>query len=191
MNARSVIETWPGLADGASPAALQARPDSRASGTRSTLIQVDLGDGTAVDARSGGASVRSVRSATEARRSGPPTVPLRHIFLLVNEFRAQCQQKAEPHRLGAVLNAVIQLARHGFSMVEELRGADARFVAENKRCLVDLEELLGALLGDNAPPAHELFHAMDPLIVQFVRIDAVTRSGRRGRRAAPSRPSSD
>jgi hypothetical protein len=168
MNARFVIESWPELDPVSSLAALPPRHEFNASRPPGSLMRVESGN--RASARAGnGCDV--TRSSLLSRRSGPPSGPLRHLFLLVNEFRAQSLEKTEPHRLGAVLNAIIQLAGYSFTLMEEWYGCEARLVADNKRCLEDLDSLLGGLLADSAPPPLDLFHAMDPLIVQFVRLD--------------------
>jgi len=106
-------------------------------------------------------------------RPAPFDIPLRPIFILVEVFRAQCRQAARPRRLGAVLGATIRLARQCLAQADALCHRDAMLGADNERCLHDLEALLRTLVDDDPPPPPDLLHAMDALIVQLVRIDAL------------------
>jgi hypothetical protein len=107
---------------------------------------------------------------------------VRRILSLVSEFREMCVLKCEPHRLISVLRAVIESARagsdrHSIFSSDALSsfGVDVRDDAS--RCLRDLNELLWNLCLGAVPTADELVHAMDPLIMLCVQVDATTREG--------------
>jgi hypothetical protein len=82
--------------------------------------------------------------------------------------------------LGAVLGAVMHLARGAFVCADELRLVDARARADNQTCVAGLEPLLRELLDGRVPGAHDLLHALGPLIMQLVQVEAALR-------AAPAR----
>jgi hypothetical protein len=109
-------------------------------------------------------------------RPSLPVVALRPIFLLVEEYRVQCQLGVEPHRLAAVLSATLRFARHGLAQVEQSCRLDAALAAGNEHCLRDLDLLLCSLLDGDSPPPKERLHAMDDLIVQLVLTDARCRA---------------
>jgi hypothetical protein len=143
------------------------RPDIRLGAAAGALLQLQR--------RPHLDAARELVPDASRRELRPPSsdMPLRPIFLLVEEFRIQCRLGVEPHRLGAVLNATIRFARHGLTLAEEASRFDPSLVAGNERCLHDLDLLLRSLLDNDPPPRPELLHAMDALIVQLVLIDSL------------------
>ena len=100
---------------------------------------------------------------------------LRHAFALVDEFRTLgVPGSGSPGRdlvtHAVVLHAVIQDAQYCFKLAAKTRTEDARVSADNESCLHDLGKLLQALRAHDPPSAHELEHALDGLIVQFVQV---------------------
>jgi hypothetical protein len=111
---------------------------------------------------------------------------IRHILTSVAAFRLLCESGSEPNGMADVLEAVIRCCRDGFELVAKMRAershAEQLLIDDESRCALDLEALLRALRGGSFLPAHELAHAMDPLIVQCVRMDAAAGDARRVRR---------
>jgi hypothetical protein len=99
-------------------------------------------------------------------------VLLRYLFGLVGEFRSRCRRGAAVELLVQTLTEVIRTARQGFDMAAGIGVADALARSAKEQCLFDLEQLRLALNARLYLPTNELDHAMDALIVQFVRVDA-------------------
>jgi hypothetical protein len=132
--------------------------------------------------------LRRPRKQVQRREDLPKLVgaQVRHILLLVEEFRALCELKAGPHPMAEALEAAIAAARVGFELVAKMRVEDPHVNPHgapegDSRCICELERVLSALRVSGYPSEHELEHAVDPLIMMCVRFDAVvseTRSAR-------------
>jgi hypothetical protein len=117
---------------------------------------------------------------------------LRHVFVLMGEYMAQCQPGVDAHRLLEPLDDVIRGARASFQLTARLHTDNPRDAAEKLRCLDELDALRAELAEGGLPPQHDLKHALDALIVQFVRIDTQRHAGpalSTGSQLADRRPS--
>ena len=161
------------LADVGQASASGTRPTPRAdTGYEPELERPALGavavcrGGLCVQARTG----RSLQRQLSQRRAALVDPLIRGTFALLNEFRAAVESRADPHRLGILLHAVRQDAMSTFDAAAKLWPETRQFRADRVRCLSDLEELLRGLRGQNPPEGHDLWHAMDALIVQLLQL---------------------
>jgi len=104
-------------------------------------------------------------------------VQIRHTFALVEEFRSSRERGYGSARLVVLLRAILQASQVTFSLATRLRGEDQRMKADRSRWLTDLELLLQLLLADKSPPAYDLAHATDALIVHLVQLMYEPRCG--------------
>jgi hypothetical protein len=136
---------------------------------------------------------RSVRSMARSRMrrdllARELGVQLRHVFVLMGEFLGQCQSGSQGQGLLAVLDDVIRGAVVGFALAGKLHTVSARDNADKQSCLDDLGQLRTALAQGIAMSPHDLKHAMDALIVQFVRVDALRQASARPRSVLQAAP---
>jgi hypothetical protein len=103
------------------------------------------------------------------------TIRVRRTFTLINESRLMCVAGSVTPRRGVVshadvLQAVIDDAQDCFDLAAKIGTQDARGHADKQHCLRDLRAVSYALRVGEPPPARELAHAMDGLIVLFVQL---------------------
>jgi hypothetical protein len=103
------------------------------------------------------------------------TIRVRRSFTLINETRLMCVAGSVAPRRGvvehaALLEAVIDDAQACFDLAASIGAQDAQGRADNQHCLRDLRAVSYALRIGATPPARELAHAMDGLIVLFVQL---------------------
>ncbi len=145
--------------------------DGRATACTVDLVAVPAG----LDAELAGqislllGSVSEIDSAHLAARQ---EARVRRAILLVDEFRSHCMAGANARLLAVVLEATIRCAHHLFTGITQGECATAQFAADSNACLTDLMRMLETLTAGDTPPAFELAHAMDALIIQLVRITA-------------------
>jgi len=117
----------------------------------------------------------------DARRHGRAdlerafTIRVRRTFTLINETRLMCVSGTVAPRRGvvehaALLEAVIDDAQACFDLAASIGAQDAQGRVDNQHCLRDLRAVSYALRVGETPPARELAHAMDGLIVLFVQL---------------------
>jgi hypothetical protein len=92
----------------------------------------------------------------------------KQILGLVGEFRLRCQKGAAVELLAETLDDVIKTASESIERGSPLSGGKSIANADMARCLFDLEQLRSELRTRHRPPANELEHAMDALIVQLI-----------------------
>ncbi len=103
------------------------------------------------------------------------TIRVRRTFTLINESRLMCVAGSVTPRHGVVshadvLQAVIDDAQDCFDLAAKIGTPDATGHADKQHCLRDLRAVSYALRVGEPPPARELAHAMDGLIVLFVQL---------------------
>jgi hypothetical protein len=81
----------------------------------------------------------------------------------------------------ALLDDVIRGALVGFALAGKLHTDGTRDSADKQRCLDDLGQLRASMALGLPMSSHDLKHAMDALIVQFVRVDAQRQASARPR----------
>ncbi len=119
------------------------------------------------------ANIRHLPAAVNRKASSRELkVQARRVLHLIERFRFHCHQRSTSSQLADIVHAVIEGGKGGFDLVLELRSGKGRPCADERRCLDDLEHLLQLLREEHRPPAEELDHAMDSLIVECVRWDA-------------------
>jgi len=107
--------------------------------------------------------VRSVLSPQQEAR-------VRRTIVLVEEFRADCSAGANAYLLSVVLQATIRCAQQLFAGSFLGECASPQFADDSHACLDDLLRMHKTLCGGAMPPAFDLVHAMDALIIQLARI---------------------
>lgn len=127
----------------------------------------------------------SLNSGDQPRRAGSVRADVDHarsafathaIFRLILAFLRGVERSAAPTRLAAIVNALLELARLEFTLLEWAPWCDSQFRSDCSRCIAGLEELVVALSGNQHLPTFELIHAMDTLIALLVRADGARRS---------------
>lgn len=103
---------------------------------------------------------------------------VRYSFSLVGEFRSQLASGATAAQLAFLLRAVLQVMRATFSIATMAGVVDHHSASERALCLSDLAQLLNALLRECPPPAHELAHGLDAVIVHLVQLTQVPPAAR-------------
>jgi hypothetical protein len=97
------------------------------------------------------------------------------LFRLIADFRRGALQSTSPTSLAATANAVLELARLDFVLMDREQSCSVRFISESKSCIVELEGLVAALSDNHRLAPVELSHAMDSLIALLVQAGAVNR----------------
>ena len=95
---------------------------------------------------------------------------VRQAILLVEEFRSDCMAGASARLLSVELKATIRCAHQLFTGGFRGDCASQQFADDSNACLGDLLRMHETLSAGDLPPAFELAHAMDALIIQLARI---------------------
>jgi hypothetical protein len=99
------------------------------------------------------------------------------VSFLVQKFRFHCRHGSDSPQLTHILDLVIRASKDAFGLSPGERDADGQLGAEEVRCIDELEILLQALRAGRRPPAQELDHAMDSMIVACVKWDIAATDG--------------
>lgn len=111
-----------------------------------------------------------------------PAARLRRILVLVERFNAMASPGTDPARLIESLRNIIALACEAFEgdPAASVGGRRVKAMsAEQRQCILTLEKLSRGLPLGLPEAWRELDHAMDPLLVECVLLDAALAASRR------------
>jgi hypothetical protein len=118
------------------------------------------------------------RQTTDQRVLQVQAIATHALFRVIADFRLGVDESTAPMSLATTANALLELARLYFVLMERELWCSTSFHAEANACIVELEGLVAALSDNQRLAPVELIHAMDSLIALLVQAVAVTRPAR-------------